>query len=128
MTVLNGEFTPEKNPVGLNGFGYILESAQLEPKLVSENIDFNTTIVVYPGLGNLSKQDIFKLCRKNDTNQDWSYHISDEALQKHVDKRYGMNELLKIECPKYGIEYIDTSKNRAGVLNKLLQEISNKIN
>lgn len=30
--------------------------------------------------------------------------------------------MLKEECPKYGIKYIDTSKNREKILNKILDE------
>lgn len=36
-----------------------------------------------------------------------------------------MNEELKKECPKYGIKYIDTSKNREKILNEILKEIEN---
>ena len=34
-----------------------------------------------------------------------------------------INERLKIECPKYGIEYIDTSRDREKVLNEILEKI-----
>jgi len=124
---LNGKNLTERNNSGIGSFGYILESGQLEPKCVSKKINFKNTIVICLGLGTLTKQDIFDLCRKNDTEMDWSYQTSDADLRKHIDKWYEMNEQLKIECPKYGIEYIDTSKNRKEVLNKILEDISNKI-
>lgn len=38
-----------------------------------------------------------------------------------------MNELLKVECPKYGIEYIDTSKNRKEILNNILQKLEKEM-
>ena len=37
--------------------------------------------------------------------------------------QYECNERLKIECPKYGIEYIDTSGDRKKVLNEILWKI-----
>ncbi len=36
-----------------NGYGYILESGQLHPKIVNEMVDFSNTNVVCLGLGNL---------------------------------------------------------------------------
>ena len=38
-----------------------------------------------------------------------------------------MNELLKVECPKYGIKYIDTSKNRKEILNNILQKLEKEM-
>lgn len=34
-----------------------------------------------------------------------------------------MNELLKLECPRYGIKYIDTSENREQILHSILESI-----
>lgn len=52
-------------------------------------------------------------------DEDWSSKLTDEQLGINADKWVEKNELLKNECPKYGIRYIDTSKNR----NKILQQI-----
>lgn len=108
-------------------FGYILESGQLTPKLVKKYIDFKNTIVICLGLGNLSKEDIFNMCRKHDTKNDWSYDVSDENLKIHIDKWYERNEQLKIDCSKYNIKYVDTSIDRENILKGLLEEISKKI-
>ena len=59
-----------------NKYGYILESGQLEPKIVREMIDFNETEIICLGHGDLSKEDIINLCRKHDKQQDWTYGIS----------------------------------------------------
>ena len=63
------------------------------------------------------------LCRKNDQEKDWSYGISDKDLDIHAEQWAESNELLKIECPKYGIEYIDTHINRDETLNKIMEKI-----
>ena len=34
--------------------------------------------------------------------------------------------MIKEECPKYGIKYIDTSKNREKILEEILNEIAKK--
>ena len=131
----------------INKHGTILESGQLMPNIVSEMIDFDNTIVICLAHGDLKKDDIIKLCRENDIGmnyktdiitskedrmpvslvKDWTYDVTNEELEAHAEKWAEMNELLKVECPKYGIQYIDTSKNRKEVLNKVLQEISSKI-
>ena len=131
----------------INKHGTILESGQLTPKYVSEMIDLKNTIVICLAHGDLKKDDIVSLCRKNDIGEnyrtdiidtkdkrmtlslvkDWTYNTTDEELKEHAEKWDEMNELLKVECPKYGIEYIDTSKNRKEVLDNILQKLGEEI-
>lgn len=109
-----------------NKNGYILESGQLEPRLVKKYINYKETKVICLGHGDLTKQDIIKLCRNNDNEKDWTYDISNEDLENHAEKWAEMNEMLKKECPKYEIMYIDTSENREEILEKLSNEIVEK--
>ena len=104
-------------------YGYILESGQLHPKYVKEMIDFDNTVVVCLGLGESSIDDMVNQCIKYDTKESWTYGLSKEYIAKHAEDWYNCNEMLKEECPKYGIKYIDTSKNREEVLNKILEDI-----
>ena len=104
-------------------YKYILESGQLDPKYVRENVDFATTSVVCLGLGDLSADKIFNLCRKHDTDKDWTFEVSDEDLRKHSEEWFAQNEKLKKDCAKYGIKYIDTTKNREKILAKIMSEI-----
>ena len=103
--------------------GYILESGQLDPKLVKELINTEETEIICLGHGDLIKKDIIDLCREHDKESDWTYDISNEKLESHAEKWSEMNERLKIECPKYGIKYIDTSKNREEILKNILDSI-----
>ena len=54
--------------------------------------------------------------------ESWTYGLSREYLLEHAQDWYNCNEMLKVECPKYGIKYIDTSKDREKVLAKILAE------
>ena len=110
-----------------NKNGYILESGQLQPKLVKELISSENTKVICLGHGKLTKKDIIELCRKNDKEEDWTYDISDEELEKYAEKWSKMNEKLREDCPKYGIEYIDTSKNRNKILIDILEKLDKEI-
>lgn len=108
-------------------YGTILESGQLEPKYARELLDMGNLICVCLGHGDLDKQGIMELCRKHDTEKDWTYRISEEVLSTNADKWDEKNQLLKTECPKYGIEYIDTSKDRENILQKILSRIGEKV-
>lgn len=104
-------------------YGYILESGQLHPKLVKNMIDFDNTIVICLGLGNLNVEDMINQCIKYDKEGDWTYGLSRESLREYAENWYRDNEMLKKECSKYQIKYFDTSKSRMETLNKILDEI-----
>lgn len=106
-----------------NHYGYILESGQLHPKIVKEMIDFENTIVICLGLGNLNADEMVDLCIEHDIEKDWTYGLSRDYLKQHALDWFSANEMLKKECPKYGIKYYDTSKNRVETLNTIIKEI-----
>ena len=56
-----------------------------------------------------------------------SLGLSREYLKKHAIDWYAANEMLKKECPKYGIKYYDTSENRIETLNNIMSEIEKYI-
>ncbi len=86
-------------------------------------IDFNNTTVLCLGLGDFKPEDMVKQCVMYDTKESWTYGLSEEYLLKHAMDWYSSNEMLKVECPKYGIKYIDTSKDRENVLKKILEDL-----
>ena len=51
---------------------------------------------MFRSCGDLDKQGIIDLCRKNDKEKDWSYGISDEDLDAHAEKWAETNENLKV--------------------------------
>ena len=104
----------------IKNYGYILESGQLHPKIVSEMINLKKTIVVCLGLGNLNVDEMVELCINHDTENDWTFGLSKEYLKKHAIDWYSANEMLKKECPKYKIKYYDTSKDRIKCLNNII--------
>ena len=109
-------------------YGYILETGQLHSKIVKEMIDCNNTIVLCLGLGEFTPEDMVNQCITYDTEESWTYGLTREYILEHARDWYKNNEMLKIECPKYGIKYIDTSKNRIETLNKILEELDTIIN
>lgn len=104
-------------------YGYILETGQLHPKIVKEMIDFDNTIVLCLGLGEFTPEDMVNQCITYDTEESWTYGLPREYILEHARDWYKNNEMLKMECPKYGIKYIDTSKNRIETLDKILEEL-----
>ena len=108
-----------------NEYGYILESGQVYLPILSELVNFDNTNVICLGLGDYSAEQIVEQCLKYDTEESWSYGLDKDYLLRYAKKFSIENEIFKRECPKYGIEYIDTSKNREQVFKDILERIIN---
>lgn len=104
--------------------GYVLESGQLEPKLITEMVDRKTTDVICLGLGNVSARDIVKMCREHDTEESWTFNISDSLLMEHAKNWVERNEKLVKECKEYKIPYFNTYVNRDNCLQDILSFIN----
>lgn len=86
-----------KSLIKKNKYGYILESGQLHPKIVSEMIDPKNTIIVCLGLGNLTPEDMVNQCINYDTEESWTYGLPREYILEHAQDWYKCNEMLKKE-------------------------------
>ena len=94
---ISGNIKPFINKDEKN-YGTLLETGQLAPRYIKELID---------------NYNVYCICLGH----------SDKDLEIHAEQWTESNELLKIECPKYGIEYIDTHINRDETLNKIMEKI-----
>ena len=120
-------FLTEQSEQDKGAYGIIMEGAQILPETLAHYDNIKNTIVVYIGHGSLSKEELFKLVRNNDTEKDWSFSKTDTELKEYIDEFYAKHLYLKQACKKYGFEYVDTSKNRMEVLNKLAEKIIKQI-
>lgn len=120
-------FLSEQSEQDKNSYGVILEGAQILPETLYHYDNIENTIVVYIGYGDLSKEELFKLVRNNDTEKDWSFYKTDNELEEYINEFYAKHLYLKQECEKYGFDYIDTSCNRTEILNRLVENILKQI-
>lgn len=104
-------------------YGIIFETGQLEPKYLSELLKNESVYCICLGHGDLDEHQIKELCRKHDTETDWTSKMNDEQLEINCKKWTGKNKILKDQCKKYNIEYFDTSNNRREVLENILNKI-----
>lgn len=95
---------------------YVMESGQLEPKVVAHKVNLDNTVVICLGHGNLSEREIMRLCIEHDKREDWSYGLSEDKLLSHAQYWHTFNQYLKEQCNEHGIKYVDTSINRLEVL------------
>ncbi len=106
-----------------SNYGYILESGQLEPKLIDKYIDRRKTIIICLGLGITSREEIVKMCRNHDSSIDWTYSINDNDLEYHAQNWIERDIYLKSQCEKFNINYVITSQNREKIFKDIISNL-----
>lgn len=106
-----------------SNYGYILESGQLEPKLIDKYIDRRKTIIICLGLGITSREEIVKMCRNHDSSIDWTYSINDNDLDYHAQNWIERDIYLKSQCEKFNINYVITSQNREKIFKDIISNL-----
>lgn len=106
-----------------SNYGYILESGQLEPKLIDKYIDRRKTIIICLGLGITSREEIVKMCRNHDSSTDWTYSINDDDLEYNAQNWIERDIYLKSQCEKFNINYVITSQNREKIFKDIISNL-----
>ena len=73
----------------------------------------------------ITEDNIREDMKKYSKTFDWPSYVSEEDIERNVKEIINKNEQLKIECPKYKFELINTS--RGNNRNIVLSELANRI-
>ena len=69
-------------------------------------------------------EDFFRDFRKFDTEQDWTYSLSDDELKAVSEEAVSYNEEMFSLLSKHGFDIYDTSDNRDEVLGEIIEKIA----
>lgn len=103
----------------------VFPGSQFLPKNISKYEKLDKYIVIFLGVNAESPEDLLKVIREKDSENDWTYKMTDEWLREFAKKIIEESEKLKTECEKYGFYYFDTFKDRELVLNSICDMIQN---
>ena len=90
------------------------------PENLSRYEKIDKYIVIFLGVNPESKEELLKVIREHDTENDWTHKKSDEWMLRFCENIMKESEVLKQECEKYGFYYFDTFKNREKTLKEII--------
>lgn len=74
----------------------------------------------------VTKEELFKTIRKHDTEDDWSYYLSDEQLEAYCGECVERNRFFDEKFREYDIPSYDTSADRKAVLHDIMEHLEDK--
>lgn len=101
---------------------YIIETCDMSPQKAHELFNRDNTIVLFLGTPQLSIQQHFSEIRKYETQRDWTYTKTDEAILDSCHHWISKSKEYEKQCKELNIWYIDTSFNRDEILNNTFKK------
>lgn len=106
-----------------DGCKTVIEGTDIDFEELIPNIDMNKYLLIGLTYNNRSKEDMFNIIRKYDTEDDWSYYLSDNKLREYCEFYIDINKFFDKKYKEYNIKSFDTSKDREKVLKQALKYI-----
>lgn len=106
-----------------DGCKTVIEGTDIDFEKLIPNIDQEKTLLIGLTYNKRNKEDMFNIIREHDTEDDWSYYLSDEKLREYCDYYMTINKFFNEKFKKYNILSFDTSFNREKVLKYIMNNI-----
>ena len=100
-----------------------LDLYHITPKDYFENVDRECCDIYFLGYPNISVEEKLNGIRKFDTEYDWTSKRDDEIVSEHIKDYIEISKFFEAECEKYQLPFIDVSRNRDEVIDKLVAHI-----
>ncbi len=103
-----------------DGCKTVIEGTDIDFEKLLPTIDTSKYVLIGLTYNHQSKEDLFQNIRQYDTEDDWTYYVSDEQLNEFCEQFMERNRFFNENFEKYHILTYDTSINREEVLSEIL--------
>ncbi len=108
-----------------DGIKYVIEGTHIDFEKLMPFLDNNKDKYIIIGLtyNDITEEKLFNSIRKYDTEDDWTYYVSDEDLVGDVRYFLERNKFFNDKFKDYNIKSFDTSKDRESTLYEIVDYI-----
>jgi shikimate kinase len=106
-----------------NDTKFVIEGVQFDFDMVMPSIDKEKYLIIGLTYNNIDKETLYNNIKKYDTEDDWTYYISDEDLKKDVNLFIDRNKYYNNEFIKYNIKTYDVSNSRTNTIDKIIEDL-----
>lgn len=109
-----------------DGCKTVIEGTDIDFERLIPNIDQNKYLLIGLTYNQKTKEDLFNTIRKYDTEDDWTYYLTDEQLEEYCEQYIKLNKYFNEKFKEYKIISFDTSNNREKVLTDIVNNLEDK--
>ena len=115
-----------EGPKFYNDCKTVIEGSDINFELLMPKVNKRKYHIIGLTYNQISKEELFRNIRKNDTEDDWTYYLTDEQLKTYCEEFVEKNEFFNEKFKEYGIASYDTSTDREAVLRNIAENLESK--
>ena len=104
----------------------VIEGTDVDFDALIPHINRRKYLIVGLTYDHVTDMGLFDAIRTHDTEDDWTYYLSDEQLRAYCAQYVEKNKHFGEKCKQYGIEVYDTSTDREAVLCDIVEHLEDK--
>ena len=109
-----------------DGCKTVIEGTDIDFERLLPAIDQRKYCLIGLTYNSISKEELFRNIRAYDTEDDWTYYVSDEQLEMFCEQFVERNRFFAEKFKEYQIMTYDTSVNREEVLSRILDTLEER--
>ena len=109
-----------------DGCKTVVEGTDIDFEHLLPEIDTSKYVLIGLTFNSTSKEELFQNIRRYDTEDDWTYYVSDDQLAEFCEQFIERNRFFSEKFKEYHILTYDTSVNRKEVLAEILEILEEK--
>ena len=109
-----------------DGCKTVIEGTDIDFERLMPNVDRRKYLLIGLTYNGVSAEALFRSVRKYDTEDDWTYYLSDEELQAYCTHFVEKNRFFDAKFKEYHIPSYDTSTDREAVLSDIVAHLEKK--
>ena len=109
-----------------DGCKTVIEGTDIDFESLIPHIDRRKYLLIGLTYDQITKEDLFSAVRQYDTEDDWTYYVSDDALKEFCAQFVEKNAFFSKKFREYQILTYDTSVNREQILSDIVDHLEEK--
>ncbi len=104
----------------------VIDMYQLLPEDYVKFLDPKICDILYLLTGDVTPKERFAIQKEFDTPEDYTYDLSDEDRMEDCKYLVEQSRLMREQCERYGLPYLETARNRETVFRRFLENLDGK--
>jgi 2-phosphoglycerate kinase len=110
---------------------YVIEGEAMLPQLVADIVKKHPDAVraIFVGYTDINVNDKIALVKRHNIGEnDWLTSKPDEFIRDHIENMVAYSRMIRSECEKHGLSYVDTSEDFKGSIEAATDSLVGELN
>lgn len=104
----------------------VVEGSDIDFDQLIPHINKRKYLLIGLTYNQVSKEELFLRIRQNDTEDDWTYYLTDAQLEAYCAQFVEKNKFFTKKFKEYNIPAYDTSVDREAVLTDIVEQLADR--